>query len=323
MFSMDNNSGPDAGGGVEMSNGILAKSSLCSAIESRLSSIICFTIISVFSLMALPSNGLAGGAASDASGAQTQNGISVVVSGAMAYHFGTQCNPTPAGWVPCVLAGASAIQGGMSLDAMLNAGDAVDQLKAPDYNPGLGGTGQPALTSGDGAASGVGNLTVGQLKQQIAQTKKMLADKGVLIDGNNIKTPDGKSIPISAMSSEAGMKAAGFSKDDVENAKKLAGEAEAYAKKQVRALSMQGGDGGGGGGHGGSGAGGAGGGGSEIQFGNLFGNMNKRPVRKAASVQGMTKKLVDDNIGVAGDNMFDMVTRVYKEQDANNGFLKN
>jgi hypothetical protein len=40
------------------------------------------------------------------------------------------------------------------------------------------------------------------------------------------------------------------------------------------------------------------------------------------SVAGMSKKFGGENIGVSGDNIFQMVNRRYKSQDERNGFLR-
>jgi hypothetical protein len=149
-----------------------------------------------------------------------------------------------------------------------------------------------------------------------------LKNAGLSVDGNNIKLPNGKTVSMNALSSEQSMKDAGFSDSEIQDARATAAKAAAAAKEKYKAIAMAAEGGGGGKGAGANGAG-AGAGGAGFSMSDLLKKAGHGADRKAASVSGMSKKFGNDNIGVSGDDIFQMITRRYKARDASNQFLKD
>jgi hypothetical protein len=247
-------------------------------------------------------NGSMGGAANSAKEAGSSQGMAQMASMMMAAMLASQCGPQ--NQAACIMSGLAAAQGA-SLGGTKKGSEASQN--AFSTGGGAGAVTDPYKTGSAGAST---------ISPDI---KNKLAEKGAKIsaDGKTMTLPDGKTVPLSAGNSEAGMRAAGLSEMDIAAGRAALADAQAAVKDKIKAYNPTV-DGGGGGG-GGGGAGRETGGGSANGF-NFA--MPKQP-RGKPSLSGMTKNLGNDKIGVSADNIFDMVTRRYKESDAKQTFLKN
>jgi hypothetical protein len=179
--------------------------------------------------------------------------------------------------------------------------------------------GQTAKTANALVANGLGGLA-----SDYVNSAKAVQASGVTVspDGSSVTLPNGKKVASSAFSSPSSLKDAGFSASDiagVENSLKN-DVPKAIAAANAKAGSLTNDVGGGGGAAGAPG----GGGGSDTYGGGGFGRFGKGfGAKKDANVSGLSKKFGSDNIGVSGDNIFDMITRRYQERDKVDTFLKN
>jgi hypothetical protein len=190
------------------------------------------------------------------------------------------------------------------------AGDAANAMSS-----GMGAWDGGSFATDPNSSAGMGGLTAEQAAA-LNKAKADLAAQGVTIADGKINAK-GKSYPLASFGSVDGMKAMGFSDAEIANAmsknKDIAGKVA--GKSQVAALSA---DGGGGGGRAAA----------SLppdpgpDYSALFGE-KKAKDKKEVSVAGMTKKYGGDVIGVSGDNIFEMVTRRYKSQDAKNSFIRD
>lgn len=203
----------------------------------------------------------------------------------------------------------------MGLMAMAQAGS-LGGTKKGAYNAGqimqAGQSGTPDTLAGPGGA-----LEGGVARPDTSAARKELKKMGYELsaDGAQLTLPNGKTIPSASFATDAGMSAAGFSEAQISDAKvKLA---EAQAKVSSKLKSLEGGSEGGGGGSGLKTGGGLG---SSMVY--HFGSSRKKD-RSAPNLSGMSKNFGNDKIGVAGDNIFEMITRRYKSQDDSNLFFKN
>jgi hypothetical protein len=152
-----------------------------------------------------------------------------------------------------------------------------------------------------------------------------MAANGIAVsaDGQTLTMPNGSTVPTSSLGSASGAAAAGLSGADIAAGQNALAQGQALVNSKIAsgALSAEGGGGGGGKGSGSGGDDGSGGGaGGAGMAGNPFANKNGKNGK--ASVSGMSKKLGNDNIGVAGDDIFEMITRRYQDRDKHNNFLK-
>jgi hypothetical protein len=191
-------------------------------------------------------------------------------------------------------------------------------------NVGNDGSGNTPNPGGPGGLNLTTTPTYAAIKHDLSALQNALTSSGITVspDGKSVTLADGKKIPTSALKSDAGMAAAGASAGDIQalHATLAAATKEAEAKVKSMTAALQ--AAGGGGGSTGEPGGGAS---TASQANNNFGMYGAKtaPERKAASVSGMSKKLGNDNIGVSGDNLFEMVRRRYQSRDAENAFLKN
>jgi hypothetical protein len=179
-------------------------------------------------------------------------------------------------------------------------------------------TGDTAKNANALVASGLGSLADGYAKgsQTFKNTGIQISD-----DGQNVTLPNGKKVASSSMASADGMKSAGFSASEIANAMSgldAASKAVAAQQSKLASLTNDAGGGGGGGMRAG-GDGGYGGGSSD----DALARMRAASLKNNSNVSGMSKKLGNDNIGVAGDDIFEMVSRRYQTRDKINSFLKN
>ena len=291
----------------------------------------------------LPSTG-SGGSGGGAGQAGSSSGAQQIMGAGLNLAFGayaaTKCNGTASSAIFCMMAAQSLMQATSlfgSGGGANNAGNGMSASAMPTYDNGSGSpTTPPGLNSPFGGLGGPGGSTGGPgapnatninipttpaaVQAGINGLKSTLGKAGVTVgsNGQTFTLPDGKTVQANA-SGAAGLAAAGFSQGQIEAGMALSKTLQEKFKDQIKAVQMAGADGGGGGGLASRGPASEDGGG----FG-LKGRMpwDKTGRNKKASVSGMSKKLGDDNIGVAGDNIFDMVTRRYKSKDAQNAFLK-
>lgn len=275
--------------------------------------------------------GTAGGGAADSAkqsqgkqgatqGAAVAMGVMQIGMGGAMVAQGNAMNASPCHCgTPLIVSGVMLIGMGMMSLAQAaslgntgkGAGDAANAMSS-----GFGGWDGSSLTATDpNSLAGMGGLTAEQAAA-LNKAKADLAAQGVTIADGKINAK-GKSYPLASFGSVDGMKSMGFSDAEIANAmdknKDIAGKVA--GKSQVAALSA---DGGGGGGRAAA---------SLPQdpgpdFNALFGE-KKAKEKKEVSVAGMTKKYGSDVIGVSGDNIFEMVTRRYKSQDAKNSFIRD
>lgn len=196
-----------------------------------------------------------------------------------------------------------------------------------DRPTGPGGPDDPAGPLGSsGGGTGLGSTIPQAVARDIAQARRALEQSGVKIspDGKTMTTPDGREFDLTkSANSEQDLMNLGFSPSEAAAAM---ADSRAVAKKmneKFKQMSQLAGAGGGGGGGGRGIAAEGGGGGDPFAGFDPYGRDRNSRNRKKAQVSGLTKKLGSDTIGVAGDDIFEMVTRRYKARDSQNDFLKD
>ena len=171
------------------------------------------------------------------------------------------------------------------------------------------------LGDAEGLRGGSG-LTAGQ-QRELNAAKDILSDNGFGIDGNGtVTSPDGTKIPASAFSNPSGLSGFGLSDSLVEDVKKAQSTAAA-ALKDVKL-----------------GSGEAGGGGSKSsafangmdefdpsKYAYKAGGKDSGKKPKGSQFAGFSRNLAGDRIGVAGDNIFQMVHRRYQAKNRSKYFL--
>jgi hypothetical protein len=261
-----------------------------------------------------PPSRTSGGASQAAKNASGQQAIAMGMSLAMAAYFASQC-----GWkspLPCALAALSAAQAAtLAGSSRTNAGVA-DQLASRDQSYAFDGGVTGA--NNDGASSGGTSV--------MADAKKIMADmseKGYKVspDGSTVTFPDGRSIASSAITDEGALASAGFSESDIQSGRAAMAAALAKANDKMRAVQMTAEGGGGGGGGSGRSVADDGSGGRGKGHGGNF-NFGQKKDPKKPNLSGMSKNFGSDKIGVAGDDIFEMITRRYKARDAADNFIR-
>jgi hypothetical protein len=169
---------------------------------------------------------------------------------------------------------------------------------------------QNLSTNGGGTTAPAGPYGAG-ITYASVQEAAQKAGVSVAPDGKSGTMPDGTVVPINGSSaSDAGMRSAGLTDSQIAQAKALSDELKDKLGKNGNSGAGAGAFAGGGGGGGGA--------------------MSRPPPdaaptsvlagsRKKPNVSGMTKNFGKDKIGVAGDNIFEMVSRRYK---SNTGIMK-
>lgn len=240
-----------------------------------------------------------GGASNAANQASKKQDDAKQAAMMMAAMMAAMCNPqyNP---VPCVLAPLCLAQAG-SLDDTSQGAQQVGQMLAS--GGGAGGGTAPVDNTKFGTPGGGATAS---------SIKKTLADKGVTVatDGSSVTMPDGSTLPVNAnMATDSGGKSAGL--NDAQIAAGKAALAQAQAKVGGSRFNTEGDET----------TGGGGGSRSSGSMAPLF-KISGR-TRAKTSLSGMTKNLGGDKIGVAADDIFDMISRRYKAKDAAETFLKN
>jgi hypothetical protein len=288
-----------------------------------------------------------GGNAAD-SGRSAQNiqliGSAVGVGVGVAY---MDICPTWAGSWACPLA-AMALVGAASLNSASGGSGAAGSAMSA-YDPAAYGTGTTSGTTVDqwgnvvntGGSTGTGpgpniqtagtggklpdGTTSQTIARDIAKLQGDLAKSGAVIssDGKTMTTKDGRKFDLSkgADGSMEGLMAMGLSASEASKAMDAGSKYGAAANAKYGAMMAKMADGGGGGGGAGRSPaddGSGGGGGRGFAWGDP-----RNKARAKAKVAGLSRKLGDDTIGVAGDDIFEMVTRRYKARDQNGNFLKD
>ena len=234
----------------------------------------------------------------------------------------------------CAMAALSVAQGIMSLMGSSGAGKTA---AATAYDPGTGqpvGPSPPSLAAAPQspggtydplAPSSLGNAgppsptlpSSGALLTSLHAQQAALAAKGYSVspDGSKVTLPSGKSIATSDFASDAGFKAMGLSESQIADVKAKNAQIQVKVLAELKKMGLE--DGGSGGGGGGFARPGVTAGG--FAFGRP--QINKKDL-SARSAFGMTKSLNGSQIGVSGDDLFQMVSRQYQRRDHDGQFLK-
>lgn len=281
-------------------------------------------------------SGSGGDAADSSKRAQNIQYAAAGISAALGtYLVSSNCNPS-GNAVACAMGVTSIAQGALTAATAQGAGDTASEYSLGDWGGYPGGDyGNGAGENnggGAGGASGLGNNygpgggLPAQVQQDLQAAKAALASSGASMtaDGKGVKLPNGKTVPLSSLGSADGMRSAGFLDSEIGAAQDALKKAQAAAMaKYKNANALAAGGGGGGGGGGAAGRHGSGAGGDEV----VYQFQGKFPWEKdkqgGTSISGMSKRLGDDKIGVAGDNIFEMISRRYKARDAAQTFLKH
>ncbi len=284
-----------------------------------------------------------GGSAGSAKGAQMSQLIAVGGGIAAAAYLKPQCMP-PTGTpnaAACAMMALSLGQSAMSLASSGKSANSAGQFSTgagpgnfdtggpggPNnpYGPGTGDVnnpgGDPNGPNGPNTRTLAVDQELGKMVGEYNALKSDLDRAGYKVspDGATITGPNGKQIPSSAFSSPEAMKAAGFSDAQIEAMMNAQKAAAAKAKDKIRGIAMAVEGGAGGGMANPSGGGGSGGGGGG------YGGFNMRmPTQKAEKpgVSGLSKQLGNDKIGIASDNIFEMIHIRYLERDKVGNFQK-
>lgn len=303
-----------------------------------------FNRVSKISMIALMTTSLSVRAYAGASAAATAaSGIATSVAiGSMgaANGFRVPCTGAPPNIPACALMGLSLAQVAASL---LSSGKSKQSASAlsSSANGGSTGTGtgvdgtttttltgttNPTGTTDAQDAAALTDMGLGSLVSDYKSLKDAAAKAGVVVspDGSKVTTGNGQSFSTASFGSSDAMKKAGMTDGDIAGIQDAMDEgsrlASAYKSKVGSLTNDQGGGGGGGlGSGGGDGVGSSGRGGGDA-YGLRRGGAGNG---KDKGVAGMSKKLGNDNIGVSGDDIFDMISRRYQARDKVDNFLKN
>lgn len=279
-----------------------------------------------------PTQNSGGGANSSAKGNMGQALISVASNVAMGYAMMQAFQGSCSGGFTCVwpflamglasfaMAGDSggkasdSYRGATAVDFCPNGSCIPGKVDYPGYDNDGGGGGiwdiDPSTTLPTGPYK-----NVGELQKAMAGLKGELDKTGYKLDptGSKIITPDGKEMSLSAVSDMA-TNGTGLSEEEfaaVKDGLKKANE-DLASQFNVAAMGFESGGGGGAGGLG------------KFDFkgvdNSALNDYLKRLQggRKPASIAGMKRKVGNDNIGVAGDNIFDMIHRRYQDKRKQN-----
>jgi hypothetical protein len=189
-----------------------------------------------------------------------------------------------------------------------------------------GGTVTPGGTNGTDGTNGTNTVVPGltpeqsqKVRDEFNKIRSQLQGAGVKFENGKIITPDGKAFGPDS-NTAAGLAALGYGEEDIN---KIMANSAAIGKK----LNDQFGSKIGQMGETSGGAGAAGGGSGAVDYSSMFaGGGNKLGKGGGADnknkLSGLSKRVGDDQIGVAADNIWEMVTRRYRDRDAQNNFIK-
>ncbi|RZI59869.1 MAG: hypothetical protein EOP14_03480 [Pseudomonas sp.] len=299
-------------------------------------------LVAAVSALSFASSANAGGA--EAAQAAVQGAMSVaMVSAVTGDALAVPCFAPQPNKAACIMMAMAVAQVGMALMAKGGAKDSYDKLSS-SYNPAFDANGNP-ISSGTTTLGGVngGNGTDGgslglngstsllggeitALEKKYDKLKESVTKAGITVseDGKIATTKDGKKVSSSAFANAQAMKNAGFGASDIAGIDSAMADAKLKAADRLKGLASMMNDAGGGGGRaaGGDEGGGGYGGGGGGSFADGAGKLGKSNT-KGPNLAGMSKKFGEDNIGVAGDNIFEMITRRYQARDKADNFLKD
>lgn len=267
-----------------------------------------------------------------AKNARGQALIGAASNGVAAGFWYSQCTKTK--WYACALGALHVAQGAMMLQGARGAGNtaAATQygtggMDSSGYDSGwvdYDGDGVPDGPPGDG---GPGGGTAGAFNDRVAKTQKELdslagkfgsAGYKLSPDGTKLTLPDGRQVPTSAFGNESDLTTLGMSANDLATMNALKAQLANKMKDKIKALAAED-SGGGGGGMGRGGSRGTASAPGFNGFGSLFGDKKDK---KAATAKGLSKQLGSDRIGVAADNIFEMISRQYVKEDGKQNFIQ-
>lgn len=225
------------------------------------------------------------------------------------------CSNNP---VFCAMAAASLIQAGISIaDAMKsrNTSDSV-HCTGSFCGAGTGLNDGGAYTNNNGGNGSLGiDPVLGELHNDVQNSLNELSQRGYTFkpDTNSIETPVG-SMPVSSLGSTEGLKGLGMSNSDLEELANIKAAVASELANKLKSSKFAGS----------ADYDTAGGGGSKLKPGPGYGedknafDMNKylaslmNKNKHSRGVAGLEKKLGSDSIGVAQDNIFNMIHRRYE-----------
>lgn len=308
-------------------------------------------LVALISTSMVSSRANASGASTVATTAAEIAGVAAITSLATGTALKIPCTALPKNPIACVMMGLALAQMALSLANQKNSKKSAEQLSGgvSSTTPGDGSSGTDGSgtgSSGTSTASGstdnsisipsteqtVANLNSAGLGALVSDYRSLQAtadDSGFAIskDGSTVTVPGGKQTPTGSFGSSDSMKNAGFGASDIANYDSALKEAAKSGEYKSKLASLTNADGGSGGGGGGSGAGaGSGSGDGSDGSGSGYDSLGRKlglNGKGDKGLAGMSKKLGTDNIGVSGDNIFEMVHRRYEAKDKANAFIKN
>lgn len=231
-----------------------------------------------------------------------------------------QAAPPPARPPLYIMAAATVAQGLLMGGGKNNANGIANVtdggFSGGGFDPFLPGSGTDPTTSTssgfDAGASGAYSALT-DLQGQLAEAGFTMSP-----DGSSMTLPDGRTVSTAALAS-GGVPGYEIPDSARDQAAKIAEDAAAKAASgnKVVAVGLQ--DGGGGGGGQPLAAVDDGSGGSRFDMSKYLKSLNNRD---PSSVNGLSKRLGDDNIGIKSDNIFEMVSRQYKRKQSQSAFIK-
>lgn len=258
---------------------------------------------------------------SDAKKGQNTQMIGMILNGAAAAYFASQCPENTPSCMMALMALSSALQmkgaadqSGRTYDATLN----YPPPGSPGPGPGPGGGPPPDYVPGD--------LPPGVLPPGADRDFRRMGSEGWTMHNGKVFGPDGKEYTPDDTKSEAALINAGFSPSQASGAMSKLGKVNAMLAEKAKQLGADdphlismGVDGGGGGGASRSPA-------SEDglddylkRLRNPFGLNGKQ---KGAMVAGKSLAHGDDQVGVKQDNIFQMMNRAYQSRRDDDQFIE-
>lgn len=229
--------------------------------------------------------------ARQAAAAQAKAMMAAMIMAAMLAAMCNPQNPAPCIMAPLALAQAASL-GGTSAGAS-NTGNLSSLNPTGAQNSNLPGYGSPG-----------GVPTVTEVKKTLAKNGATLSE-----DGKTVTMADGKTMAVDAsVMTEQGMRSMGLTEPQIAAAKASLAEAQAKAGK-VNSPE--------------TGSGGGGGVPSAVAAESGAATEAAKKSGRKPSLSGLSKNFGNDKIGVAADNIFEMITRRYKAYEATDTFFKN
>lgn len=276
------------------------------------------------------SGGNASESGRDTGSSQMAGMLANLASAGMNLALASPCPKKPSACIHYAFAAMSAAAAGNMGSSSGKSNSAGMAMAGWDWtmpNLNTGGNNTPGSTNPDGSGGpGGGNVIPGltpdqsrQVRDEFNRIRDQLQGAGVKFENGKIITPDGKAFGPESFNAE-GLAALGYGEEDIKNA---LGNSAAIGKKlndkfgsKIGQLGET------------SGGGSAAGGGSgAVDYSSMFGGVGNKFAKvggddKKDKLSGLSKRVGDDQIGVAADNIWEMVTRRYRDRDAQNNFIK-